>query len=159
MPTIFSVLLLVLQLTAASISVPRNGDTSLVGFWVTQDLDWVVEINDCQTGFCGELVGLSQSASSNALRTDMQNPDRARRGLSLCGLAVMGSFRPSKGTAGQWEGGWVYDPQDGKTYLGKMRLDGPDTLNVRGYVFVPLFGRDETLSRETGPINRCSPAL
>ncbi len=68
----------------------------------------------------------------------------------------MGGFTPSHYDANKWEGGWVYDPQSGETYAGQMWLDGPNTLRVRGYVFIPLFGRDETFMRETGPINRCS---
>lgn len=155
----FLVPLLILHLIAASNSAAGNGDPSLLGFWVTGERDWVVEITNCPTGFCGKLVGLSQDARPNVLRTDTRNPKRAKRGLSLCGLSIMGSFHPSKDTPRQWEGGWVYDPQNGKTYSGKMRLDGPDTLKVRGYVLFPLFGRDKTLSRETGPINRCSSDL
>lgn len=130
--------------------------SSLVGFWVIGDGNWVVEITACPSGFCGQLVGLKKSPKPNALRMDAHNPDPAKRDTPLCGLLLMGSFKPSKDEWGKWEDGWVYDPQNGETYSGRMWLDGPDRLKVRGYVLIPLFGRSETFTRETGPINRCS---
>jgi uncharacterized protein (DUF2147 family) len=130
--------------------------TSLAGFWVTPDGNWVVEITPCVSGFCGQLVGLSRNHQPNALRMDSHNPDPAKRDRPLCGLLLMGSFQPSPGDAGKWKDGWVYDPQNGETYSGRMWLDGPDKLKVRGYILIPLFGRSETFRRETGPINRCS---
>jgi len=130
----------------------------LVGFWVTPDGNWIEEITPCGSGFCGQLVGLNKSAKPTALRLDAHSPDPAKHDRPLCGLLLMGSFKPSKGHAGRWEDGWVYDPQDGETYPGRMWLDGPDRLKVRGYVLIPLFGRSETFRREKGPINRCSAA-
>ena len=40
----------------------------------------------------------------------------------------------------EWEDGTITDPKNGKTYSAKMSLDGPDTLNVRGFTKVPLMG-------------------
>lgn len=132
-----------------------GGSSSLVGFWVTPDGDWVVEIQPCPSGFCGQLVGLKASHRPNALRMDLHNPSPARRNRPLCGLLLMGSFKPSKDDSGKWGDGWVYDPESGETYSGRMWLDGPNRLKLRGYVLLSLFGRSETLTRETGPINRC----
>jgi uncharacterized protein (DUF2147 family) len=128
----------------------------LAGFWVTPDGDWVIEITSCAGGFCGQLVGLSQSHRPGIMTTDSHNPDPARRGTPLCGLILMGNFKPVKSEAGSWDGGWAYDPQNGKTYSGTLRLSGPDLLALRGYVFIPLFGHTEIFTRETGPINRCA---
>ncbi len=127
--------------------------SALTGFWVTDDGNWVVQIKPCSGGFCGQLVGLKVARKTP--RIDFHNPDPAKRDRPLCGLILMGGFTPSIDIAQDWVGGWVYNPQNGKTYSGKMWLDGPDTLKVRGYVLIPLFGRVETLTRETGRINRC----
>jgi len=161
--TLFSVIVFAAVASAiphASRAVPASpstviGQSPLVGFWVTGDGDWVVEIAPCISGFCGQLVGLSRSHRPNALRMDAHNPDPAKRDTPLCGLMLLGSFKPSKGAVGKWEDGWIYNPQSGRTYSSQMRLVGSDTLKVRGYVLIPLFGRNETLTRETGPINRC----
>ena len=37
-----------------------------------------------------------------------------------------------------------------------MEFEGGGTLKVRGYVLVPLFGRNETLTRVSAPARRCS---
>jgi uncharacterized protein (DUF2147 family) len=154
---VFAVLILQMALTFTRIAHADAANGSLLnGFWVTPDGDWVVEITPCVGGFCGHLVGLRKSARPNALRVDIHNQDPALRGRPLCGLTLMGGFTQTVYDAQRWSGGWVYDPENGKTYSGEMWLAGPDTLKLRGYVFLPLFGRSETLTRETGPINRCS---
>ncbi len=159
--TVFAVLILQVALSVPSYFMhAAHADAAkgspLNGFWVTPDGDWVVEITSCVGGFCGQLVGLRKSARPNALRMDIHNQDPALRGRPLCGLILMGGFTQTVYDARRWSGGWVYDPESGKTYSGQMWLDGPDKLKLRGYVFLPLFGRSETLARETGPINRCS---
>jgi len=142
----------------AAASSPGTAEQSpLNGFWVVGDGNWIVQISPCLGGFCGQLVGLSKSSRPDALRIDVHNVDPGQRNRPLCGLILMGGFTPSADDPDTWEGGWVYNPQNGETYAGRMWLDGPDTLKVRGYILISWFGRDETFTRETGPINRCSP--
>lgn len=40
----------------------------------------------------------------------------------------------------EWEDGTITDPKNGKTYNAKMSLEDPNTLNVRGFIKVPLMG-------------------
>jgi len=48
--------------------------------------------------------------------------------------------------------GWIYDPDVGKQYKAKMTMTGPDTLEIRGYIGVPLLGRTEVWTRWTRPL-------
>ena len=48
---------------------------------------------------------------------------------------------------GRWKGGTIYDPNSGKTYRCVVTLVDANTLEVRGYVGVPLLGRTETWTR------------
>ncbi|MEO1367538.1 MAG: DUF2147 domain-containing protein, partial [Acidobacteriota bacterium] len=52
---------------------------------------------------------------------------------------------------GEWSGGTIYDPNNGKTYSCTLELEGADTLKVRGYIGVSLFGRTERWTRRPGP--------
>jgi uncharacterized protein (DUF2147 family) len=131
------------------------GSISPAGYWVTEDRAWTVRIATCGGGFCGKIVGMGASPRADVLRKDIQNPDATKRSATLCGLPVLGDFVPSS-KVGAWEGGWVYNPDNGKTYKSVMEFEGRGTLKVRGYVLTPLFGRNETLTRVSAPARRCS---
>jgi uncharacterized protein (DUF2147 family) len=46
-----------------------------------------------------------------------------------------------------WSGGQVSDPRSGMTVSGKLTLKDKNTLNVRGYLGAPMFGKTVILSR------------
>ena len=54
--------------------------------------------------------------------------------------------------ANEWGNGYIIDPKNGEIYHCKMTID-PDgnTLQVRGYIGIPLFGRTQTWTRITNP--------
>jgi uncharacterized protein (DUF2147 family) len=52
------------------------------------------------------------------------------------------------------DGGQLYDPKSGKTYSGSMASDG-DSLKLRGYVGIKLFGRTEVWTRTHGNVPAC----
>ena len=47
----------------------------------------------------------------------------------------------------RWSDGRIYNPEDGETYQATMRLTDANTLEVRGYVLLPLFGKTRTWTR------------
>jgi uncharacterized protein (DUF2147 family) len=61
------------------------------------------------------------------------------------GLNLVGSFT----YAGEnlWEGGFIYDPREGKTYKCKMTLETPDNLKVRGFIGIALIGKTNNWTR------------
>jgi len=127
-----------------------------IGFWLNQEQGWVVETVSCDSGICGYLVGFRKTRGDGYVPTDVRNPDANKRNAPLCGLKLLGGFTPTKDTATKWENGWVYDPDTGSTYRGVAEVLDANTVAVRGYVLLPLFGRTLTLVRETGPVTRCT---
>ena len=63
---------------------------------------------------------------------DIHNTDAALRSRPIVGLPLLQNFSPAGTDA--WDGGTIYDPESGKTYKSKFRLDGPDRLKVDGCV-------------------------
>jgi uncharacterized protein (DUF2147 family) len=153
-----AILLLSTMLSFAGIPNAANAahEPAAVGFWLNRIQGWVVETRPCDSGLCGYLVGFRKNKSPGHVARDSQNPDPMKRSVPLCGLMLLGSFTPSKHVDGKWEDGWVYDPESGTTYTGEAQLIDADTIKLRGYVLIPLFGRTLTLTREAGTINPCS---
>ena len=54
----------------------------------------------------------------------------------------------------QWRGR-IYDPESGKTYQSKMKVNGKGQLEIRGYIRIPMFGRTATLD----PVASCKPRI
>ena len=79
-------------------------------------------------------------------KVDRENPDPARRADPILGLRIVKGFAFADG---EWQGGTIYDPNNGKTYKCRMWFDG-ETLKVRGFIGFSLLGRSTRWTR-VGP--------
>jgi uncharacterized protein (DUF2147 family) len=48
---------------------------------------------------------------------------------------------------GEYVDGYVYNPEDGGTYRLKAEVLGAESLKIRGYLGISLFGQDKVWSR------------
>jgi uncharacterized protein (DUF2147 family) len=48
---------------------------------------------------------------------------------------------------GYWDSGTIYDPETGTTYNCKITMKNKNTLDIRGFVGVSVFGRTDTWKR------------
>ena len=79
-------------------------------------------------------------------KTDPLNPDEKLRSRSRMGMVIMYNFIYDDGNV--WDDGNIYDPKSGNEYSGTMTLTSENSLDLRGYVGIPIFGRTSTWSRK-----------
>jgi len=126
-------------------SLASAQDKGLIGLWETADKDAVVEFYPCeQTRFCGRFYWL-QDDSAREPSLDDKNNNPSLRKRPLCGLTFLGGF--TNEGEGHYKGGWIYSPRHGSTFSANLHLIDKDTLELRGYVFIPLLGGNQTWTR------------
>jgi uncharacterized protein (DUF2147 family) len=130
-----------------------SGAEDILGIWNNDDGRAKIEIFDCQGRYCGKIIWLKEPnyppddklGMGGTPRVDRENPDPALRTRQLLGLQIMEGF-VFRGNA-TWEKGYIYDPESGKTYRGKITLASPHRLYLKGFVGIPLFGRSTIWTR------------
>ena len=124
------------------------------GYWLTAKKDGIIQILRCGEALCGKLAWFRISPNDpNQQGLDINNPDPARRSRPLCGVTFMSGFKAAG--PGGWEDGAIYDPESGKTYHATLTLRPDGTLDLHGYIGIPLFGRSEVWTRYTQPVPTC----
>jgi uncharacterized protein (DUF2147 family) len=69
-----------------------------------------------------------------------------RKGKPLVGMEILSGL---KKTGDLYTGGYILDPDEGEIYKVEIRpKDGGNTLDVRGYIGIPLLGRTQIWIRE-----------
>jgi uncharacterized protein (DUF2147 family) len=104
------------------------------GLWNTPVRHGVVEVYDCGEAVCARIV-TSDNLKRDPTEKDIKNKNPALRDRPLKGLTVMSDF---KGGPTEWKDGHAYDPADGGTYHGSMKLVDPDTIRLTGCIIFPL---------------------
>ena len=82
-------------------------------------------------------------ADGRTSKKDVKNSDINLRTRKLKDLIMLTDFVFENNV---WSGGKIYDPQAGKLYSCTMKLKA-NTLNIRGYVGISLFGRSSQWTR------------
>jgi len=120
--------------------------TDVEGRWLTQEGDGWIMIQIVGDSLEGSVAGSPDPKQREEREFDDRNPDPNLRTRRLEGLTIMTGF--SYDGDGRWSGGTVYDPNSGKTYKCTVKQLDTDTLKIRGYIGISLFGRSETWTRD-----------
>lgn len=122
----------------------QQGD-QILGQWLSEEKDGKIEVYKQGNKYFGKLVWADKmyEADGKTSRRDVKNTDESLRSRSLKDLILLTNFVYDDGT---YADGKIYDPKSGKTYSCKMTLNG-NTLNIRGYVGLPMFGRTSVWTR------------
>ncbi|NNE27116.1 MAG: DUF2147 domain-containing protein [Saprospiraceae bacterium] len=94
----------------------------------------------------GKLHGKVIKLLANADITHCHKCKDDRKGKSLVDMIII---KDMKSTDDAWDHGLILDPAKGKEYKCKISLKDENTLNVRGYIGQPIFGRTQHWYRVT----------
>jgi uncharacterized protein (DUF2147 family) len=129
---------------AASDSKPRSkranlAEQGIFGEWWSEEKDGRIRFYEHRDGTVrGNL------AWSSKPRADVENDDPKLRKRSIIGIVLMWGLRYEDG---EYEDGYVYNPEDGNVYRVDIEVLAPDKLQVRGYMGISLFGRTQVWTR------------
>jgi len=126
--------------TPTSVTNPLE---AVSGRWYTEGHEGGVELYPCDDQICGRFSWMKDE--NGEVSRDTNNPDPAERQRPLCHMQFMGNFTPEG--KNRYTGGWIYNPRDGGIYSAQMTLVDHDTLDLHGYLFIPLLGQSQTWKR------------
>lgn len=122
-----------------------DASLAVTGLWLSADKRGIIRIYEQDGLFYGRLVWLKEPEDDqgNAI-LDSENPDPEKRDQPILGLQMVLGLEYSDG---EWRNGEIYDPESGNTYSARLRLNGSDRMDLRGYIRLPIFGRTESWTR------------
>jgi len=135
-------LLAVSCLLAGQIAIADMSD--IEGRWLSGDGSGWIDIRLVDGRPVGTAAGATQP--EDPPRVDEFNPNPRLRSRPLLGITILHGFEYARENF--WKGGTIYDPNSGKTYKSTMTLVDRNTLKVRGYIGISVFGRSDTWTRD-----------
>ncbi len=135
-----------LSLVTANVGIAQS---SASGTWQTiSDVDGkpraLIEISEVN----GKLVGVVRATlvPGEGANRICEKCSGARKGQPIIGMEILHDLHTDG--VDTWSGGEILDPDSGKTYRAKLRLeDAGRRLIVRGYIGFSLIGRSQTWVR------------
>ena len=114
-------------------------EQGIFGEWWSQEKDGRIRFYKHRDGTVRANLSWSKKP-----RADVENDDPKLRKRSIIGIVLMWGLRYEDG---EYEDGYVYNPEDGNVYRVDIKVLGPDKLQVRGYMGISLFGQTHVWTR------------
>ncbi len=132
-------------LAFCSVSIAKAQTDQVEGLWYNDVKSGKILITKASDGkFYGKVVWLKEPLKNGKPKVDELNADPKLRSRPRLGLQVLSGFVKDGDT--KYTDGTIYDPLNGKTYSCNMTYKG-QTLAIRGYIGISLFGRTTIWSR------------
>jgi uncharacterized protein (DUF2147 family) len=118
----------------------------VLGFWLTEKKGSQVKVFKATDG---KIYGRVEWLDDDRERLDTNNPDANLSKQKVLGSLILKGFTYNESKK-QWEGGTVYDPDNGKTYTAYMWFEEDlNQLHLKGYVMgMKFIGRQTLWIRE-----------
>jgi uncharacterized protein (DUF2147 family) len=124
--------------------VAQKKADDIVGNWIVGDNKAKILVYRSGTKYYGKITWLKEPVKNGKQKTDAKNPDPKKRSIPIIGLVVLKDFIFDDG---EWASGEIYDPSSGNEYSCKITMPDKNTMKVRGYIGISLFGRTEVWKR------------
>ncbi|SOE21430.1 hypothetical protein SAMN06298216_1899 [Spirosomataceae bacterium TFI 002] len=129
----------------SALAIDTNPD-AVVGTWLNGEGTGHIQIYKQGDKYFGKLIWLKEATNPDGSeKKDINNPKKDLQNRTLKGLVILRKFEYEGGNV--WEDGQIYDPKTGNDYSCKMTLKNSNTLEVRGYIGLSVFGRTDTWKR------------
>lgn len=131
------------------IALSVNAQNSPIGVWLVGEKDAKIEIYQNGEVLEGKLVWVKTPLNAdNTPKLDLKNPDEKLRSRAMVGMVMLKDFKKEDSSA-KWSGGTVYDGTSGRTYKGWIKQVDANSLELRGYIGISLFGRSDIWTRDS----------
>jgi uncharacterized protein (DUF2147 family) len=114
-------------------------ESGIFGEWWSEEKDGRIRFYKHRDGTIRGILTWSKKP-----RADIENDNPKLRTRSIIGIVLMWNLRYEDG---EYENGYVYNPEDGNTYRVDIEVLGPRTLRVHGHIGISLFGQSQVWTR------------
>ena len=147
-----------LLIAAMLVMVSSTGfaQSRVMGTWLTASGVAKVQIGPCSNpsagALCGFIVGLINPKGPDGqvvapeVATDYRNADPSLRSRKVIGMPLIWGFKATS-DPNVFEGGQIYNGENGKIYNANISLQPDGKLRLRGYVGSPIFGETQVWTR------------
>jgi uncharacterized protein (DUF2147 family) len=124
------------------------------GVWIDAKGEGAVEIGACGEKLCGRIVWVKDpNDKTGKPLVDAYNPEPAKKKRPICGLPIIGDLK--RQPDGSWDAGWIYDPNDGKSYDLEVTAKSADRLQIKGYMGMKMLSETFIWTRAPATLQRC----
>lgn len=133
-----------LLISAAAFSQAAN---AIVGLWINETHDQVVEIYQKNGLYFGRIHWLKQPTTAGQPIRDVYNENPDLRNRTLVGVDILSNFMFDS-SSNKWRSGNIYNVSNGNTYNGRLSINDEGKLEIHGYWwFLSFLGKTHTWAR------------
>jgi uncharacterized protein (DUF2147 family) len=146
--------LVVAQTTTPTAGHAADQKSTVQGIWIDAKGAGAIEIGPCGEKLCGRIVWVKEpNDQSGKPLVDGYNPESTKKKRPICGLAVIGDLK--RQPDGSWDAGWIYDPNEGKSYDLEVTAKSADRLQIKGYIGLKFMSETFIWTRAPANLQRC----